>query len=254
MPDQKLILREPFREIAQQREADALGMWVFLATEAIMFGGLFFALIVIRALHSEGAREATRELNMWLGGLNSAVLLVSSLTTALAVGAARSGARRVCARYVLASAAPGAAFLVVKGFEYYSDYLKGLIPGLGEPFPIDAPGAEFISGYFASTGLHAIHLTIGIGVVLILASLIATGRLGLPERDVVVELAGRYWQDLNRFGRIVTLGLPALQAVLLLWHFMELRSATALTRLVAVAAFFWLALLFGLGLSDWLTR
>jgi cytochrome c oxidase subunit 3 len=192
--DHYLVLREPFREAAQQREADGLGMWVFLGTEAMMFGGLFFALIVIRVIHPAGAQQATNELDMWLGGLNSALLLTSSLTTTLAVNAVRRGARRAVIGWMLCSATLGTAFLGIKGYEYYVDYTKGLMPGVGKPFPLDAPGAElFINGYFASTGLHAVHLGIGILVVLGLAMRLLLRRLAVPERGIVVEMTARYW-------------------------------------------------------------
>ncbi len=194
MAETQLIVHEPFREAAQQREADALGMWVFLATEAMMFGGLFFALIVIRVIHPQGAQEATNELDMWLGGLNSALLLTSSLTTTLAVTAARNGARGFTIGCLLASAALGAAFLCVKGYEYYVDYTKGLIPAVGKPFPIETTGAElFINGYFVSTGLHAIHLFIGICLAIGLATVVWLRRVPLPGRSIVVEMTGRYW-------------------------------------------------------------
>lgn len=194
MAETQLVVHEPFRESAQQREADALGMWVFLGTEAMMFGGLFFVLIVIRVIHPQGAHEATDELDMWLGGLNSALLLISSLTTTLAVIAARKGARRMTIGCLMASAALGTAFLCVKGYEYYVDYGKGLMPGVGKPFPIETTGAElFINGYFVSTGLHAIHLFIGVCLVVGLAASVWLRRVPVPGRSIVVEMAGRYW-------------------------------------------------------------
>lgn len=187
-------LGEPFRAHAQQRRAEMFGMHVFLATEVMLFGTLVVALAICRGLHPEAAIAVSRELDMWLGALNTVVLLTSSLLAALAVAAAREGAVRSTRRFLAGTAALGLAFLAIKAVEYASEYRSGLVPFAAnhKTLPDPAEGL-FLSFYFVGTGLHAVHLAIGIALVLSLAW--ATGRPGLPQpgRAIAIELAGLYW-------------------------------------------------------------
>jgi cytochrome c oxidase subunit 3 len=184
----------PFQTEGQQHEAARLGMWVFLATELMLFGGIFLGLLVYRIAYPEVAAQASGRLDLWLGGLNTAVLLTSSLAMALAVAAARAGALRHTILLLLATAALGALFLGIKGYEYLKEFHEGLMPGVGPPFPFEPAASElFFNLYFAATGLHAFHLACGIAAVLLFAWLVTGGWLALPEREVRVEALGLYW-------------------------------------------------------------
>jgi cytochrome c oxidase subunit 3 len=190
----RLALVEPYRDSRQQQEAARLGMWLFLITEVMLFGGLFMGILVYRVLHGSAFAEASSHLDLWLGGLNTAVLLTSSLMMALAVHAAREGERQACIRWLLLTALLGLVFLGIKGYEYWKEYHEGLMPGVGPDFPM--PGFEaqlFFNLYFASTGLHALHLTLGIGTVALFAGSVAGGWLRLPCKQSYVEGLGLYW-------------------------------------------------------------
>lgn len=152
----------PAEEAVEARQTAQLGMWVFLASEVLMFGGLFLALAVCRWLNAGAWREASAHLHLWLGTANTAVLLTSSLSMALAVGAARRGHGRGTALLLAATAALGLVFLAIKGTEYWLEYGDGLMPGTAPAFALDEPGAELaFQLYFLATGLHALHLALG---------------------------------------------------------------------------------------------
>lgn len=185
---------EQFSRPEQQRQAALLGMWTFLASETLLFGGLFFGILVYRVLYPDGAREASAHLYKTIGAVNTAVLLTSSLVVALAVLAARDGRRRAVVANLATAAGLGVAFLAIKGFEYVLDFREGLMPGVGDkPFPLTTPGSElFINAYFFATGIHALHVLIGVGVLAVLTRGVTAG-LPLPGRQIVVEISGLYW-------------------------------------------------------------
>lgn len=194
MADAPVTLKEPFSEEAQQREADALGMWVFLATEVMLFGTVFMALYVMFYLHPQAAAAGTAHLNLWLGGLNTAVLLASGWTMALAARHAEAGRRRAVLWSLGATAGLGLAFLAIKAVEYTREYAEGLMPWAGPAFPLDMTGAHlFFNLYFVSTGLHAVHLIAGIGVVLGLAVAVLMRAVQLPGNAMTVRMIGLYW-------------------------------------------------------------
>jgi cytochrome c oxidase subunit 3 len=181
---------EHFATAAQQRESATLGMWLFLATELMLFGGLFLGLAVYRVAYPEAARTASDHLHLWIGGANTAVLLTSSLTMVLAVVAARAGARNPTALLLVATAALGLLFLALKGYEYHIEYREGLMPGVGPTFPLADRNELFFNLYFAATGLHALHLTIGILLVSAFAWRIGVRALPPPTW---IEGLGMYW-------------------------------------------------------------
>ncbi len=171
---------------SRERITDSMGMWVFLATETMMFGVLFFVFLVYRGAAGYALGEASRALDMIEGGVNTAVLLTSSLTMALAVLSARDGHRVATSIRLFVTAALGILFLAIKLHEWLSEADKGILPHIG-------PGAEpsgpqiFFNFYFAATGLHAIHLTVGIALVILLA-------VRQPDRrPAQVEMTGLYW-------------------------------------------------------------
>jgi cytochrome c oxidase subunit III len=194
MPDAAIHPEPQFATLGQQREVATLGMWVFLATEVLFFGGLIMAYAADRFMHPAAFLEASRHTAIALGATNTAVLLTSSATMALAVGAAEAGARRLTSALLFATAALGIVFLVIKGVEYAKDWDEHLVPVLR--FAFDAktagPAELFFALYFAATGVHALHLTIGVVVMLVLATATARGRC-LGSRAVVVEVGGLYW-------------------------------------------------------------
>jgi cytochrome c oxidase subunit III len=193
VPEQ-ITVREQFAEAGQQRNADFIGMYVFLGTEIMLFGGLFAVILAYRILHPRSASAASEHLYLWLGCLNTVVLLTSSLLVALAVLAARGGDAHRLLRRLLAAAALGAVFLGVKATEYTLEYREGLIPGSGPTYDFPEPAqALFINLYLVSTGLHAFHLVIGILALLWFAYRLWIRQARVPERTVTVEMLGLYW-------------------------------------------------------------
>ncbi|MEP6471940.1 MAG: cytochrome c oxidase subunit 3 family protein [Acidobacteriota bacterium] len=187
-------LQHHFDTMAQQRDASSLGMWVFLVTEILFFGGLFLAYTVYRAQYPLAFAEASRHLDIALGTLNTAVLIISSLTMAMAVYFAALGRRKAIIGFLVATMALGVTFLGVKGVEYAHKFHDHLVPGPGFRFPgPDARQAEiFFSLYFAMTGLHAAHMIIGLGLLTVLVLQARKGRYG-PDYSTPVEVSGLYW-------------------------------------------------------------
>ncbi len=188
------LVAEQFDDIEQQHDAAKLGMWIFLATEVMFFGGLFLAYTIYRFIYGEAFQLASRHTAVMLGGANTAILLFSSTLMALAVRAAELGKRRPLLWLLLATAFLGVIFLGVKGFEYHKDFVDHLVPGVNFQWHEANPrGAEmFFWIYFAMTGLHAIHVTVGVVVMLTLALLAWRGRFA-GGNYMPVEIAGLYW-------------------------------------------------------------
>src|SRR5262245_31548627 len=184
-----------FDDAEQQRLASTLGMWVFLVQEIMFFGGAFCTYVVYRTLFPDAFGHASRHLDVRLGTFNTAVLIASSLTMALAVHAAQIGRRgRTIAAWLLVTMALGATFLVVKVTEYAHKFHEGLVPGPAFTYAgPDAPQAQlFFSIYFVLTGLHALHMVIGIGLLTWLTREAWRGRYG-PRYHAPVENSGLYW-------------------------------------------------------------
>lgn len=193
-PDTTAPRHAHFATALQERRTAFLGLWLFLATEVMMFGGLFMGIIVYRITQAEAMRTASQHLDMLVGGANTAILLTSSMTMALAVVAARTGQRGGTAALLGTTGGLGVLFLMVKLYEYAQEYREGLMPHIGPPFPLEPEATElFFNLYFVTTGLHALHLAIGIGLATILLLRVAAGRVPLPDRRIQVECAGIYW-------------------------------------------------------------
>jgi len=194
-------LAHHFDNLEQQREAGSLGMWIFLAQEVMFFGGLFLAYVIYRTRFPEAFAAASNHLNWKLGALNTAVLICSSLTMALAVWAAQVGrTRRTQVFFMALTGLLGATFLGVKAVEYYDKYRDHLIPVRGW-FHWEQPLAANVSEqniqmfywiYFAMTGLHALHMIIGIAILLPIMYRAWKGAYS-PEYHAPVELFGLYW-------------------------------------------------------------
>lgn len=185
-----------FDSLPQQQEASEVGMWLFLCTEIMFFGGVFLAYAIYRMQDEATFALASRELDLTLGTINTVVLLGSSLTMALAVDAARMRAPRSLSRLLIATSILGTVFLVIKGFEYYHKYEHHLMPFRGLIFEWHGPGrghAElFFNLYFLMTGIHALHMVIGIGMLLILLGVASRGGL-LGDFSTPVHCVGLYW-------------------------------------------------------------
>jgi cytochrome c oxidase subunit 3 len=187
-------LRHHFESMGRQKEAASLGMWVFIAQEIMFFGGLFCAYAVYRSLYPEAWAEASHHLDYKLGAVNTAVLICSSLTMAMAVHAAALGHARQIVGYILATVALGSVFLGVKVVEYKDKFTHHLVPGASFSFPgpFEAPAEIFYALYFAMTGLHALHMIIGVPILLTIAWQAYRGRYG-PAYHTPVEMVGLYW-------------------------------------------------------------
>lgn len=189
-------LREQFVDLKQQRSADRLGMWIFLTTEILMFGALFASYTVYRVAYAPAFATASNQLHLGLGVTNTVLLLTSSLTMALAVVASQARAWIWMLRCLSATALLGLAFLLIKGYEWQREYAEGLMPLSGLEFAVEGGDAGqvqmFFNLYFGMTGLHAVHLLIGIGLVLQLLWL--TWSQYEPVRlEVNTEMTGLYW-------------------------------------------------------------
>lgn len=184
-------LHEPYETLSRQREAASFGMWTFLASEVLFFGSLILGFVVYQQIHQQEMLEAARETNVVFGTINTFILLTSSLTMAVADKAAERGLRRMLLGCLLATAAFGLAFLVVKGFEYREDIAQHLVPG--PDFRLKAPAAQiFFAFYWVMTVVHAIHLTIGVATIGLFAWRIHRGSLAFQERAAIPVL-GLYW-------------------------------------------------------------
>ena len=187
-------LAHQFEDMAQQKDVAVLGMWVFLVTEILFFGGLFLTYAVYRHWYPAAFAAASHELIVWAGTLNTVVLITSSLTMALAVHAAQMGERRALLFCLAATMALGCVFLGIKAFEYRTEYLEHHVPGLG--FQFDGPYAPqaqiFFSLYFVMTGLHALHMIIGLGVMSVMCWWSWRGTIS-REYSSPIEISGLYW-------------------------------------------------------------
>lgn len=185
-------LQEHFYTMDQQLEASTLGMWVFLVTEVMFFGGLFMAYIVYRHMYPHAWVAASHELNWQLGGLNTMVLIFSSLTMALAVRAAMLGNKSQQVINIALTMILGSVFLVVKFFEYKAKFEHHLVPGPHFNPALEQGMQIFFSLYFMMTGIHAAHMVIGLGIMTYILINAQRGQYN-AEYYGPVEVAGLYW-------------------------------------------------------------
>ena len=226
-------LQHHFDTMAQQKEAAVVGMWVFLLTEILFFGGLFAAYMVYRIWYFDAFAEASRSLSLFWGGLNTAVLIGSSLTMAMAVRSAQTNKRSATVNWLILTMILGTVFLGVKVIEYADKFEHHHVPGYNFQWAAAhpstslgtgeaaagaehaAPAAEgaaaephrelalnadqlqlttqiYFSLYFTMTGLHALHMIIGIGIMLVITRMAWKGKFD-EEYYTPVEMAGLYW-------------------------------------------------------------
>jgi cytochrome c oxidase subunit III len=187
-------LRHHFADLEQQREASEFGMWVFLATEIMFFGGLFLAYMVYRYLYYSAWVAGSEAMDFWWGTINTAVLICSSLTMALAVRSAQVGQRKLLVMFLIVTMLLGCVFLGIKAVEYQGHWTEHQFPGLN--FHFEGPDPQhvelFFCLYWGMTGFHALHMVIGVVLVSIIAFFGWRGRYG-PEYYNPVENTGLYW-------------------------------------------------------------
>jgi cytochrome c oxidase subunit III len=185
----------------QQQETSTFGMWMFLLTEIMFFGGLFTAYLVYRSSYYQAFVEGSQKMNIWLGATNTAVLICSSLTMALAVRCAQTGKSKIFTAFLLLiTIGFGLGFLGIKAVEYHEHWTNHEFPGPNYHFetidkqpPIDAPHTEiYFSLYWAMTGLHALHMIIGVGLVTWLIIMVLASTYS-PAYYSPVEIVGLYW-------------------------------------------------------------
>ena len=181
-----------FETMEQQQEAATLGMWIFLVTEVMFFGGLFMAYLLYRTLYPEAWLAGSHELNEVLGGINTVVLICSSLTMALAVRAAQVGSRNGQIVNLILTIIFGVTFLVVKYFEYAAKFEHHLVPGAHFDPARDPAQQLYFSLYFMMTGVHALHMVVGVILMLIILRMAWKGQFG-PGYFAPVEISGLYW-------------------------------------------------------------
>jgi cytochrome c oxidase subunit 3 len=196
-------LRHHFATVEQQRDSAALGMWLFLATEIMFFGGLFCAYLIYRLWYFNEFAVGSRSLNLLMGAANTVVLICSSLTVAMGVRAAQLGKRKLLVVLLLLTLVFGLVFLGVKGVEWHEKWEKHHIPGASfnasdlarenPQQPIDQNHEQiYFSLYFVMTGVHALHMVIGIWLFAVLTWYAWKGRY-TPEYHTPIELGGLYW-------------------------------------------------------------
>jgi cytochrome c oxidase subunit 3 len=212
-----------FETLEQQKESAALGMWIFLVTEVLFFGGLFLTYTINRRAFNNAFGAGSNTLDLTLGGFNTVVLIMSSLTMAMAVWSAQVGKKRWVSSFLIATLALGTIFLGVKVIEYKQKFDHHLVPGYGfdiryrsqNPAPgdsakeieeekkelekafakdpdINAHAQLYFSLYFGMTGLHALHMIVGAGLLLWLIKGSFNGRY-TPQYNTPVEIVGLYW-------------------------------------------------------------
>jgi cytochrome c oxidase subunit III len=192
------VVAHHFDDWEQQYDSCVLGMWVFLVSEIMFFGGVFATYAVYRGLYPQAFASASLHLDVYLGTFNTFVLLTSSLTMALAVRAAHLGRSRHVALMIALTIGLGSIFLGVKFYEYYHKYEEGMMPLLGLPFnpagPTELAGATrlFYGLYFAMTGIHALHMIVGIAIMLLFIPPALRDRYA-GGNSLSVEIMGLYW-------------------------------------------------------------
>lgn len=191
---------EQFDDLDQQLRADLMGMWVFLTTELLMFGALLVSFVILRIQHADVFADAATHLNLKLGSINTGLLTTSSLLVAMAERAVHHERRGPALRLMAAGMALGILFLGINFYEWYLEYTKELMPVLDLPFRFkgvhDRIAELFFNFYYTLTGLHAIHIIIGLGVLLVLLIQIARWReAGRVARQV--RISGLYWYFVN---------------------------------------------------------
>lgn len=173
-------------------EAGKLGMWLFLFTELFLFGGLFLVYAVFRAQYSEDFHHAAIDLDVFVGTVNTVVLLVSSMTVAMSISALLKGNNKLAIRLLITTVVLALVFMVNKYFEWNHKFELNIYPGSEVLKNMERGELLFFGLYYMMTGLHALHVVIGVTLLIIIAVRIKKGII-TPERYVLLENGGLYW-------------------------------------------------------------
>lgn len=189
-----LACREQFATPEQQRETASIGMWIFLASEIMMFGGLFMAYTVYRMSHPQAFQAGSADMNIWLGSINTAILLTSSLMLAFAEHSAQAGNQRLLGLLLIATMVIGVVFLGLKFTEYYQHFQEHKAPGVwfDDSSPYASSIQMFFVFYFIMTGLHAVHMIIGLGILSVLLFRTFLGTFTAAYHSPIL-FGGLYW-------------------------------------------------------------
>ncbi len=196
---------EHFTTDGQQTHAVKFGLWCWLLTELLLFAGLFLVALVTRILYPQSVTAVAKHLKFWIGATNTAVLIVSSFTMSGAIELSRLGWQRGMVRFMLATAALGSLFLVLKGYEYYEDYDEHMMPFLGRrPYELahDRASSLFTDLYYVTTGLHGLHLFTGVSILLVMTRM-ASQPGYLTRHQNRIEVFGLYWHFIDLIWIIV---------------------------------------------------
>jgi cytochrome c oxidase subunit 3 len=188
------FLQHHFKDMDQQFNAAKIGMWLFLVTEVLMFGGLFIGYGIMHSRHPEAFMAAHHHLNRTLGALNTVVLLLSSFTMVMAVWAAQTSRKKLVILFLLITLLCAGTFMVVKYYEYSHKFHEGLLPGKFYSHEGDTVPGQFMffSFYFMMTGLHGIHVLLGMVVISWLLYRAIRGDFS-AEYFSPVDITGLYW-------------------------------------------------------------
>ncbi len=196
VPHEEVVtLKHHFANDEQQLDASTIGMWVFLVTEIMFFGGLFLAYFAYRQAYPAAFASASNKTNLWLGAANTTVLICSSLTMAMAVHSASLGKRTLLVLFLILTLILGGVFLGVKAYEYHDKWVHHEVPGAH----FDCEGCDdaghaplFFSLYFGMTGLHATHMLVGFVILSIIIVQASRGKF-TAKWYTPVEMFGLYW-------------------------------------------------------------
>ena len=192
MSESRSFVAEQFDDLPQQEEASRLGMWTFLATEILFFGGLFTSYLVYRSTYPQAFATGSEHGNVLIGTINTAILLTSSFTMALSVHAAQEGKNKKTAWLLLLTLLFGLAFLGLKGLEYSEHISEHMLPGAHFTPQLSHPVEMYFYLYFVMTGLHSLHVLVGVGVLAFML-LLAWRKRFSAEYHTPMEISGLYW-------------------------------------------------------------
>ena len=178
--------------IHRDDEASKLGMWIFIFTELLLFGGLFLVYAVFRAKYSEDFHIAAMELNAFVGTTNTVILLLSSMTVAMSITAIQKGNKDLSIKLIAATLLLAAIFMVNKYFEWSGKIHHGLYPGSEVMLGLNRGQLLFFGLYYATTGLHALHVFIGMAILAVMLFRIKSGKI-THDNFVHLENGGLYW-------------------------------------------------------------
>ena len=186
-------VREPYDDPGRQAQAAMMGIYIFIGTETLLFGGLFLTIAWLRLEHPDQVVEASKTMRWMIAGANTAILLTSSAAVAMAADCAKGG-RTGAAWWLAVAILLGMGFLGLKAYEYALELEEGLLPVFASATALREPTHRlFMDLYLVATGIHAVHLSIGIVLMTALVFGILLNKMPLPQRAIVVIVCGIYW-------------------------------------------------------------